>query len=79
MGGRVNQNSPERLTYAGISVIDPALLADQPQGAFALAPLLRAAIDNQRVSGERYAGLWVDVGTPERLTALENQLMGERG
>lgn len=79
VGGRVNQTSPERLTYAGISVIHPALLADQPQGAFALAPLLRTAIDNQRVSGERYAGLWVDVGTPERLVALEDQLMGDKG
>ncbi|BBI52749.1 hypothetical protein HORIV_51700 [Vreelandella olivaria] len=79
VGGRVNQTSPERLTYAGISVIHPALLADQPQGAFALAPLLRTAIDNQRVSGERYAGLWVDVGTPERLVALEEQIMGDKG
>lgn len=79
MEGRVNQTSTKRLTYAGLSVIHPALLAGQPQGAFALAPLLRAAIDNQQVSGERHAGLWVDVGTPERLAALENQLMGERG
>ncbi|MBT2785104.1 MULTISPECIES: N-acetylmuramate alpha-1-phosphate uridylyltransferase MurU [unclassified Halomonas] len=74
--GRVNQTSTERLTYSGISVIHPALLAGQPQGAFALAPLLRAAIDNQRVSGERYTGPWVDVGTPERLAALESQLQG---
>lgn len=79
MEGRVNQTSTKRLTYAGLSVIHPALLSGQPQGAFALAPLLRAAIDNQQVSGERHAGLWVDVGTPERLAALENQLMGERG
>ena len=77
--GRVTQTSTERLTYSGISVIHPALLANQPQGAFALAPLLRAAIDNHRVSGERYTGPWVDVGTPERLVALENQLTGERG
>ena len=79
LDGRVNQTSTERLTYAGISVIHPALLADQPQGAFALAPLLRNAIDNQQVSGERYTGLWVDVGTPQRLAALDKQLLGERG
>ncbi|TVU89966.1 N-acetylmuramate alpha-1-phosphate uridylyltransferase MurU [Vreelandella titanicae] len=75
--GRVNQTSAERLTYSGIGVIHPALLAGQPQGAFALAPLLRAAIDNHRVSGERYTGLWVDVGTPERLATLESQLQGK--
>ncbi|GEN27315.1 nucleotidyltransferase [Halovibrio variabilis] len=72
--GRVNPTSTQRLTYAGISVIHPALLAAQPSGAFALAPLLRNAIDNHRVSGEYYPGHWVDVGTPERLAALENQL-----
>ncbi|MDQ7728781.1 N-acetylmuramate alpha-1-phosphate uridylyltransferase MurU [Halomonas sp. SpR8] len=74
--GRVNQTSAERLTFAGISIIHPALLAGQPQSAFALAPLLRAAIDNRQVSGERYPGAWVDVGTPERLAALESQLNG---
>ncbi|QNU64837.1 N-acetylmuramate alpha-1-phosphate uridylyltransferase MurU [Vreelandella titanicae] len=78
-GGRVNQTSTKRLTYSGISVIHPGLLAGQPQGAFALAPLLRTAIDNNQVSGERYKGHWVDVGTPERLAALERQLQSERG
>ena len=74
MTGRVNQTSTERLTYAGISVIHPALLAGQPPGAFPLAPLLRAAIENQQVSGEQYSGHWVDVGTPERLAELESHL-----
>ena len=36
----------------------------------ALAPLLRAAMDQQRVSAELYTGSWVDVGTPERLQLL---------
>jgi MurNAc alpha-1-phosphate uridylyltransferase len=75
---RVNQTSTQRLTFTGISVIDPALLAGHPQGAFALAPLLRAAIDNHRVSGERCTGHWVDVGTPQRLAALEAQLKSQR-
>ncbi|BBI63650.1 nucleotidyltransferase [Vreelandella sulfidaeris] len=74
MTGRVNQTSTERLTYAGISVIHPALLAGQPPGAFPLAPLLRSAIENQQVSGEQYSGHWVDVGTPERLAELESHL-----
>jgi MurNAc alpha-1-phosphate uridylyltransferase len=42
-----------------------------PQGQrAALAPLLRAAMDQQRVSAELYTGSWVDVGTPERLQQL---------
>ena len=77
-GGRVNQTDSQRLTYAGIGIIHPMLLAGQPKGAFALAPLLRTAMNNQRVSGERYTGHWVDVGTPERLAELERHLV-QRG
>jgi MurNAc alpha-1-phosphate uridylyltransferase len=35
-----------------------------------LAPLLRAAMDNQLISAEIYTGAWTDVGTPERLAQL---------
>ena len=35
-----------------------------------LAPMLRAAMDNQTVSAELYTGHWTDVGTPERLAEL---------
>lgn len=45
--------------------------AGNPQGIKApLAPLLRAAMDNQQVSAELYRGSWTDVGTPERLAQL---------
>ena len=36
----------------------------------ALAPMLRAAMDEKLVSAELYEGAWTDVGTPERLAAL---------
>ncbi|KPQ26163.1 MAG: Nucleoside-diphosphate-sugar pyrophosphorylase involved in lipopolysaccharide biosynthesis/translati [Halomonas sp. HL-48] len=72
--GRVYQHPAPRLTYAGISLIRPALLANQTAGAFALAPLLREAIDAGRVSGEHMPHHWVDVGTPERLAALDDHL-----
>lgn len=49
----------------------PDLPAGNPQGHKApLAPLLRAAMDNQRISAELYAGAWTDVGTPARLDEL---------
>lgn len=72
--GRVTQPSTPSFTYAGISMIHPALFDGCPNGAFALAPLLKTAINHQQVSGEHYPGRWVDVGTPERLAALESQL-----
>ena len=39
-----------------------------------LAPLLRSAADERRISGELFGGLWQDVGTAERLAELEIQL-----
>jgi MurNAc alpha-1-phosphate uridylyltransferase len=35
-----------------------------------LAPLLRRAMDAGRVGASLYTGRWTDVGTPERLQAL---------
>jgi MurNAc alpha-1-phosphate uridylyltransferase len=35
-----------------------------------LAPLLREAMAQNRVSGEKYVGPWHDVGTPQRLQDL---------
>lgn len=66
--------SDETLTYAGIAVLHPALFQGCKAGRFALAPLLRRAIEQGRVSGERHQGEWTDVGTPERLAALDSAL-----
>jgi MurNAc alpha-1-phosphate uridylyltransferase len=65
---------PPRLTYSGIAVIDPALLNGCQPGAFKLAPLLRNAMAMGQVSGEHFAGNWVDVGTHERLADVERRL-----
>ena len=62
------------LTYSGISVLDPQLFAAQQSGRFPLAPLLRTTMQAGRVSGSELVGAWVDVGTPERLQALDAQL-----
>jgi MurNAc alpha-1-phosphate uridylyltransferase len=59
------------LTYSGIAVLSPELFADCQPGAFKLAPLLRQAMAQGLVSGERYAGRWVDVGSYERLAEAE--------
>ncbi len=55
-------------TFSGVGVYHPALFADTPPGQAAkLAPLLRAALAQGRVSGEIHPGLWLDVGTVARL------------
>jgi len=66
------------LTYSGISVLHPALFEGCQAGAFKLAPLLRLAMANAQVSGERYDGVWVDVGTHERLAEVERILEARR-
>lgn len=73
--GRVRSAGKRMLTFGGIGVYSPAMFADVPRGARAqLAPLLRRAADAGRVSGEHFRGRWVDVGTPERLAALDAEL-----
>ncbi|TAJ77273.1 MAG: nucleotidyltransferase family protein [Gallionellaceae bacterium] len=63
------------LTFSGIGVYQPALFANIPRGSKApLAPLLREQIALGRVSGEHHRGIWVDVGTPQRLRELDQQL-----
>ena len=76
-GGRVVASGGELLTYSGIGVYHPELFAGHPGGAFRLAPLLRRAMAEGRVTGECYRGRWCDVGTPERLQALDAALRAD--
>lgn len=69
--GQVDAEHQPRLTFSGISLLDPALVADKPPGAFKLAPLLRDAMMAERVTGRYHRGHWVDVGTPQRLHELD--------
>ncbi|BBP61908.1 N-acetylmuramate alpha-1-phosphate uridylyltransferase MurU [Pseudomonas sp. St316] len=65
------QTPADNLTYSGIAVLHPRLFDGCTGGAFKLAPLLRAAMAEGRVSGEHLKGHWVDVGTHERLAQVE--------
>jgi MurNAc alpha-1-phosphate uridylyltransferase len=61
----------EKLTFSGIGIYHKDLFKDLEFGAPAkLAPLLREAIAQNRVLGEKYTGPWHDVGTPQRLQEL---------
>lgn len=80
-GLALNQ-APEKFTYSTIGLYRAefftapwcAIPSGNPQGVKApLAPMLRAAMDNQQVSAELYTGFWADVGTPERLEQLNRE------
>lgn len=72
--GNLHADGSPRLTYAGLALLDPALISAHTPGRFPLAPLLREAMGQGRVSGYHHRGRWVDVGTPQRLQALDDRL-----
>jgi len=72
-GSRVIDN--KQYTFSGIGYYSPKLFEGLPYGKSALAPLLREAMKEGKVTGELYEGEWLDIGTPERLELLNAQLM----
>ena len=76
--GRVLDSGGQRLTFAGIGWYRAALFHGLPRGRYPLAPVLRRAIRRSRVAGERHRGRWTDVGTPERLHLLDQELGARR-
>ncbi|NYT63198.1 nucleotidyltransferase family protein [Alcaligenaceae bacterium] len=72
---KTGQDDASILTFSGIGIYRPALFAsiDKRQAA-PLAPLLRQAMNARQVCGSRHTGLWVDVGTPQRLAQLDMAL-----
>ena len=73
-GGLLHVDGRPRLTFSGIGVYSPDLFAACCAGSFPLAPLLRQAMREARVSGEQHRGHWMDVGTRQRLVDLELSL-----
>ena len=66
----------QTVTYAGIAVFSPAFFRDVPVGQpLKLRPLLDAAIAAGTLTGEHFTGRWVDVGTPQRLAELDQELL----
>ena len=70
------QQSRQGYTFSGIACYTPAFFSEIKSGKQALAPMLRAAMALQQISGEIYDGIWWDIGTPERLKELD--LLSER-
>ena len=76
--GRVGEAGERRLTFGGLSVLRPELFAGCAPGRFPLGPLLRRAMADGAVTGERYPGAWRDIGTPQRLAELDRELRADQ-
>ena len=75
--GRIRRRSEQEMVpfaFAGVSIADPRLFQDSPDGAFSLNLLWSRAIAAGRAWGVRMDGLWMHVGTPEALAQAEQCL-----
>ncbi len=67
-------NNSEKLTFSGISLLNKNLFNQCHNEIAPLAPLLRDAMKNHQVTGHKASCTWMDIGTPERLSHLEQHL-----
>ncbi|WP_070107950.1 N-acetylmuramate alpha-1-phosphate uridylyltransferase MurU [Burkholderia plantarii] len=68
-----------RVTFGNIGLYDVRMFADLPRGTRrALTPYYRETIAAGRATGERYEGIWENVGTPAQLAGLDARLRAAR-
>lgn len=71
-GGMIRNGDTPALTFGGVAMYRPEFFDGCGAGKFSIVPLMRAAADAGRLQGSLYEGVWADVGTPERLAAIDN-------
>jgi len=71
--GEAQEVAAELYTFSGVAVYRPAFFADCVDGVFPLKPLMLRSMAAGRCSAQLYEGRWEDVGTPERLAALNGR------
>jgi len=75
-GEFVVERDVDRFTYSGVGVYRPEFFAGCSPGKFPMLPLLKRAISSRLLRGEVHLGEWCDVGTPQRLAALDAEVRG---
>ena len=74
---KLSVKGEKKYTFSGIGYYHPDLFRGLPAGKRPLAPLLREAMQANKVSGELFLGDWRDIGTPQRLDDLNKALHKE--
>ena len=72
--GYICNNGTVRYTFSGIGVYSHELFRHCSNRAFPLAPLIRRAAEGRQVTAALYQGVWIDIGTPERLQELSKSI-----
>ena len=70
--GKIRNADEPGYTFSGFACYRPEFFAGCAVERFSVVPLLRKAADLGQLSGEIYAGRWVDVGTPQKLSDINN-------
>ncbi|MES2218186.1 MAG: nucleotidyltransferase family protein [Pseudomonadota bacterium] len=73
-GDRLYLGDERRYTFGNIGVYRPELFANSTAGWFRLGDLIISQIRNQTITGELYQGFWQNIGNPQQLAELENNL-----
>jgi MurNAc alpha-1-phosphate uridylyltransferase len=60
--------------YTGIQLVSHRLLRDAPEGKFSTNVLWNRAIEEGRLYGVSFTGLWFEVGTPDAIRPTEDAL-----
>ncbi len=72
--GLVSETGESSLTFSGIGLYQPKLFQNVKPEINRLGPLLRNAMPKNKITGEKFNGFWLDIGTPNRLKEMEEYL-----
>jgi len=71
---RVSQTGKSKYTFTGIAYYHPKMFSGLVETKLPLLPLFIEAIEKDKITGELHKGKWLDIGTPERLKLLNEEL-----
>ena len=77
--GRLSRKKPDRIApfiYTGIQLVSHRLLREAPEGKFSTNILWDRAIEEDRLFGVAFTGMWYEVGTPQHIRPTEEALTG---
>ncbi|WP_285710519.1 nucleotidyltransferase family protein [Erythrobacter oryzae] len=77
--GRLSRRRAGRIApfiYTGIQLVSHRLMRDAPEGPFSTNILWNRAMEEGRLYGISFTGLWFEVGTPQMIRPTEEALTG---
>lgn len=68
--GQIKPALSDTMTFSNIGIYRPELFAECQPGHFRLGNLLKQAIQQDKITGEYYKGIWYNIGTAAELTQI---------